>query len=367
MPTFRGGELPQEGNEMQTITPTSFTSDRAAALFDQSLNVVHRRADRLFAWLMIAQWIAGIAAALWISPQTWLGAASQTHWHVWAAIFLGGALTGLPVYFAYAMPGRALTRHTIAVAQMLFSAVLIHLTGGRIETHFHVFGSLAFLAFYRDWRVLLTATVVVAVDHATRGMLFPQSVFGILTASPWRWIEHAGWVLFEDFFLFISIHQSTRDMSAVAAHRADLEAGGEQRLAQAQQMAHIGSWEWNVRTDEIIWSDEEYRLFGFAPRTLTPTYDLCLESVHPDDRSLTAAWIKSVLVNKKPCVSSVPRAKCALCTTKPRWSSPIRARLSASSAHRRTPRSANKRRKNFAPRKKQPKAPTERRANFSRT
>jgi hypothetical protein len=133
---------------MQAIAAANCSSDRAAALFDDSLNMIHRRADRLFAWLMIAQWIAGIAAAVWISPRTWIGAESQTHWHVWAAIFLGGALTSLPAYFAHAMPGRALTRHTIAVAQMLFSALLIHLTGGRIETHFHVFGSLAFLAFY---------------------------------------------------------------------------------------------------------------------------------------------------------------------------------------------------------------------------
>jgi len=44
-----------------------------------------------------------------------------------------------------------LTRHAIAVGQMLCSALLVHLSGGRIETHFHVFGSLAFLAFYRDW------------------------------------------------------------------------------------------------------------------------------------------------------------------------------------------------------------------------
>jgi len=36
------------------------------------------------------------------------------------------------------------------------SALLIHLSGGRIETHFHVFGSLAFLAFYLDWPVLIT-------------------------------------------------------------------------------------------------------------------------------------------------------------------------------------------------------------------
>ena len=64
------------------------------------------------------------------------------------------------------------------------SGLLIHLTGGRIETHFHVFGSLAFLAFYRDWRVFIPATIVVAADHAVRGLYFPQSVFGVLTASP---------------------------------------------------------------------------------------------------------------------------------------------------------------------------------------
>ena len=44
--------------------------------------------------------------------------------------------------------------YVIAAAQMLSAGLLIHLTGGRLETHFHVFGSLAFLAFYRDWRVL---------------------------------------------------------------------------------------------------------------------------------------------------------------------------------------------------------------------
>ena len=62
----------------------------------------------------------------------------------------------------------------IAVGQTLTSALLIHLTGGRIETHFHVFGSLAFLAFYRDWRVLVTASAVVAALAAKIGV--PLSV-----------------------------------------------------------------------------------------------------------------------------------------------------------------------------------------------
>src|SRR3954468_8838870 len=151
----------------------------AQLLYAVSQDEIHRRTDHIFANLMIFQWAAGIAAALWISPKAWSGTSSQIHVHVWAAVFLGGVISSVPVALAWLRPGRALTRHVVAAAQMMTSALLIHLTGGRIETHFHVFGSLAFLAFYRDWRVLVTATVVVAGDHLLRGLVWPQSVFGI--------------------------------------------------------------------------------------------------------------------------------------------------------------------------------------------
>jgi signal transduction histidine kinase len=198
--------------------------DHAGELYGASRDAIHCRTDRLFAKLMFAQWLGGIAAALWISPRTWAGGTSQIHVHVWAAIILGGVISSFPIFLALKQPGATLTRHCIAVGQMLTSALLIHLTGGRIETHFHVFGSLAFLAFYRDWKVLATATVVVAADHLMRGLFWPESVFGVLTASPWRWLEHAGWVLFEDLFLMISIQQGLREMKEVATRRARIES-----------------------------------------------------------------------------------------------------------------------------------------------
>jgi PAS domain S-box-containing protein len=120
-------------------------------------------------------------------------------------------------------PGAVLTRHVIAVGQMLSCGLLIHLTGGRIESHFQYFGALAFLSFYRDWRVLVTASVVTAADHFLRGMFWPQSIFGVLFASWWRWIEHVGWVLFEDTFLVLAIRQSVREMRDVAERQAKLE------------------------------------------------------------------------------------------------------------------------------------------------
>jgi signal transduction histidine kinase len=200
-----------------------FTTQRATDLFEEYQSDLHRRTDRLFAGLLGFQWVAGIIFALWISPLAWSGPVSRTHVHVWAAIILGGIINLFPAALGVLRPGRTSTRYTIAVAQMLMGALLIHLTGGRIETHFHVFGSLAFLAFYRDWRVLIPATVVVALDHLVRGYFWPQSVYGVFVASQWRWLEHAAWVIFEDVFLVMACVRGLAEMRQTAERTAALE------------------------------------------------------------------------------------------------------------------------------------------------
>lgn len=205
----------------------AMTTPRVTQIFNEHQQLVHKRTDRMFAALMTLQWVAGVAAALWVSPKTWAGSASHTHPHVWAAVFLGGAISSLPIVLALTRSGHPTTRYIIGVGQMLMGALLIHLTGGRIETHFHVFGSLAFLSFYRDWRVLVPATIVVAADHFLRGIFWPQSVYGVLAASEWRWLEHAGWVLFEDTFLLIAIKHSIGEMKGIAERTAEIESLNE--------------------------------------------------------------------------------------------------------------------------------------------
>jgi len=188
--------------------------------------------------LLAFEYLAGIAAALVLSPTTWYGQLSEPHIHVWAAVFLGGPIVALPIGFGLLNPGRQVTRHTIAVGQMLMSALLIHLSGGRIETHFHIFGSLAFLSFYRDWRVLITASAIVAADHFLRGLYWPQSVYGSLSPGSWRWLEHTGWVIFEDVFLCLAISQSVREMRSMAEQTAELEKTNEARDAFLSVCSH---------------------------------------------------------------------------------------------------------------------------------
>jgi PAS domain S-box-containing protein len=69
----------------------------------------------------------------------------------------------------------------------------------------------------------------------------------------------------------------------LAAAQAQL-ARAERQLIEAQQLARIGSWEWDIPANLVWWSDELYRIYGLEPRVIAPSYEEFLARVHPDDR-----------------------------------------------------------------------------------
>src|SRR5882724_2394456 len=93
------------------LAETEDVARRARELMLQHQNRIHVQTSHLFAILMMTQWVAGIVAALWISPRTWVGTTSEVHLHVWLAVVLGGALTAVPVFLAITQPSHVLTRH----------------------------------------------------------------------------------------------------------------------------------------------------------------------------------------------------------------------------------------------------------------
>ncbi|MDQ3855822.1 MAG: PAS domain-containing protein, partial [Chloroflexota bacterium] len=74
----------------------------------------------------------------------------------------------------------------------------------------------------------------------------------------------------------------------------------EAKLADAQRMAHLGSWEWNVVSDELWWSDEVFRIYGFQPGSLRPTIELFLSLVHHDDLERVRRAVWEALYEDKP-------------------------------------------------------------------
>lgn len=69
-------------------------------------------------------------------------------------------------------------------------------------------------------------------------------------------------------------------------------------LNRAQEIAHLGNWEWDILTNDLWWSDEIYRIFGLMPQAFQPTLDGFFERVHPDDRETVRNAINDALANK---------------------------------------------------------------------
>ncbi len=70
----------------------------------------------------------------------------------------------------------------------------------------------------------------------------------------------------------------------------------ERQLAEAQAIAHLGSWEWEVTADTVTWNDQLYRIFGLPPGTPI-TFESYLERIHPEDRELVASTVGGALEN----------------------------------------------------------------------
>ncbi len=231
--------------------------------------------------VLLLEWAALLIVALLVSPGSWRESLVAGHAPFWWAIFFGGTITLGPLALVRWRSGAAVTRYAIAAAQMMHSGLLIALSGGRMETHFHVFCSLVILSFYRDWRVLIPATAVVVLDHFGRGLLWPLSVYGASDGVIWKSLEHCAWVLFEDMFLVVGCLRSVEGMQATASRTAALEAS-----QHANEQIMLNS------RDVICTNDADGRfvtvsaaceaLWGYTPAELIGRN--AAEMVHPDDR-----------------------------------------------------------------------------------
>jgi signal transduction histidine kinase len=280
---------------------------RPEAIFTDLLDDKHRRTDRLFLYLLIAQWLFSVILASVMSPFTYDGELQSTHVHVKLAMIFGALINTAPIALIILRPGWWGTRQTVAVVQMLWSALLITISGGRVETHFHVFGSLAFLALYRDWKLILTATTVILVDHVVRGFLWPESVYGIANPEWWRTLEHGGWIAFEGLVLIFGCVQGTRELFAIAKRTAELEASNTDIERKIEERTHeLG--EAAERYRALIENSEtvpfEYepasrRMLYIAPQAsrilhCDPSDDVLFgTTVHPEDRARVDAMLAS--------------------------------------------------------------------------
>ncbi len=101
---------------------------------------------------------------------------------------------------------------------------------------------------------------------------------------------------------FALIKKSGRWMRIESSAHKQADAAlrtSEVRLKRAQEIAHLGSWELDLLTNQLTWSDEAYRIFGLKPQEFKATYEAFLEAVHPDDRKAVDEAYSGSLRDKK--------------------------------------------------------------------
>jgi PAS domain S-box-containing protein len=181
--------------------------NQAGEVLQEHLCAVASRTDVLLAGLSALQGI-GIAVlaaarcrfASWQSP--FLGPEAG----LWSAV--GEIL--LVVALARLGAGRPVTRHVVAVCLVFTSALLDRTLGGHWDWHFHIFAVLALLVFYRDWRVLLSASAAA---------LLTPLLWGLPSDDPWGWVEHFGGIAAENVLLVLYCRQRVREMGWLTERR----------------------------------------------------------------------------------------------------------------------------------------------------
>ena len=124
------------------------------------------------------------------------------------------------------------------------------------------------------------------------------------TVEPAPWLTWWAYLIYATFLVGILI-LAQRAQKRNAARAAKLEFIDELsllefRLSEAQRIAGIGNWDWDIVTNELWWSDEIYRLFQLPSDEFGANYESFLAAVHPDDRNAVDRAVQRALRDEKP-------------------------------------------------------------------
>lgn len=197
---------------------------------ERTLHELRVQSDKIMLWTVGFLFLVSLGVGFWNGSLD-------------AALLVGVPAVLVPVAISRAMPGSLTSRLVIAATFMIFSALLINQCHGLIETHFGIFALLAFLLYYRDWRVIVAAAAVIAVHHV--GFFFLQAasynVYVVPQANSFGIIVlHAVYVVVESavlVYLSVKLRAEAIESSEVSAVAIAIGSGDLTKELPAQDEA----------------------------------------------------------------------------------------------------------------------------------
>jgi signal transduction histidine kinase len=211
---------------------------------------------RMYRILFVLQWAVAVVLA-WQKSQPGQSPVLFT-------FVLGGVLCVPANLFTKAAPLAWWARHFVALCQVAWSALFLWLLEGRPDAQFHLFASLALLAFYRDWSVLLTASLAAITWSVVRVLSLPDS-YDVGASAWWHLFDQSIWIIAEMLLLQFAVRQSFMTVRKFAQTVADLQLANETIGKDAHE-----------RTAELAHSREQYRLIAETTRAIPFELDLAL-------------------------------------------------------------------------------------------
>jgi PAS domain S-box-containing protein len=198
-----------------------------------------------------------------------------------AAVVVGVlALGNVVMWLAGRRPGGPKRERVLAVAGLMFDVAVIS-----AFVWLHTFAHTAAL-----WTILLILPLEGAILFGLKGALITwgagtvsyigRELWGSTTYSYVLSWNSIGFRMGVGFVIALVAGLMAREL----VRQRDRVASVAAQLAEAQAITHIGSWEVDLSTQAVSWSDELYRITGFEPEAFPPSYEAYLEVVHPDDR-----------------------------------------------------------------------------------
>lgn len=272
---------------------------------------IKSKSDRLTNYFLIAYFITGLFLS--------------TFYDTWDVAFGVGSLSLIAYYSSkYLLPKSNLYQYVLSTVLGIFMAQYIYQMHGMFEMHFVAFIGSAMLITYQDWKLQIPIVLVVVIHHAVFGYLqfigFEEIYFTQLEYMDLQtFIIHvilAAVIFFicglwayhfkkystkqiEQTYEMARLIEENQQRQALLNMSENLKLTNE-RLNEAQHIAHLGSWEWDVKKDIILWSDELYRIFEVHVNSFNATYEGFMSFIHPEDRSLVTDMITQCLADKKP-------------------------------------------------------------------
>jgi len=273
-------------------------------------NLAKNESDRTMDYFLVSFFAIGLVLAFFYD--TWF-----------VAIGVGG-LSLLAYYSAkMAMPDSDLYQYVLGAVLGIFMAQYIYQMHGLFEMHFIAFIASAVLISYQNWKLQIPLALVVIVHHAVFGYLQFLGVDKVYFTqleymSLQTFIIHGSLatVIFlvcgfwayrfrknterniEQSFEIGRLGEEQLQRESLVTISKELKASNE-RLKEAQRIAHLGNWVWDIKANIVHRSDEVYRILDRTPRQMTG-YEGFGECLHPDDKPLMQAAISQALKDHKP-------------------------------------------------------------------